>query len=151
NRDHFLKITVMVEHLDAAIPAVCDVNVAFRIGGDTVRRVELTGLCAPRIAPRFYPVPILVELRNARVDVAVADKNVALWIPCHVCRLAELSVDGGSRGIDACPRSAFIRRFLLTSEYHRHAAFGIELDDHVGAFVDGPDIVFSVDSNRMRK
>ena len=36
------------------------------------------------------------------------------------------------------------------AEEHGHAAPGVELDDHVGSFVDRPDVVFGIDPHRMR-
>src|ERR1700745_3802599 len=40
---------------------------------------------------------------------------------------------------------AFIRGFLLAAKDHHHAAGGIEFDDHVGAFIGGPDVVLRID------
>jgi hypothetical protein len=45
----------------------------------------------------------------------------------------------------------FVGGFLLASEHHQDAAFGIELDHHVGAFVGDPDIVGGIDLHRMAK
>ena len=39
----------------------------------------------------------------------------------------------------------------LAAEHHHHAALGIELDDHVRAFIDGPEVVLRVDSDRVRE
>ena len=41
--------------------------------------------------------------------------------------------------------------FLLTPDHHGDTALGIELDDHVGALVDGPDVVFFVGPHRVRE
>ena len=38
-------------------------------------------------------------------------------------------------------------RFRPPAQQHDHLAFGVELDHHVGAFVDGPDIVLRIDSH----
>src|SRR5206468_2085880 len=46
---------------------------------------------------------------------------------------------------------AFVGGFLLAADNHSDAAFGIELDDHVGAFVGDPDVVVLVDADRMRE
>ena len=46
---------------------------------------------------------------------------------------------------------SFVGRFLLAPEHHHHAAFGIELDDHVGAFVDGPEVIVLVEADGMRE
>ena len=47
----------------------------------------------PVLAPRLHPVAVLVVLGDARVDVAVADVDVALRVPGDVGRLAEQAVD----------------------------------------------------------
>src|ERR1700682_738520 len=44
---------------------------------------------------------------------------------------------------------AFVGGFLLAAKNHDDAAFGIELDDHVGAFVGDPDVVVLIDANGM--
>src|SRR5262249_19781764 len=64
--------SLAVEHLDAAVAAVGDVEVALRVRGDRMRRVELAGL-GTAVAPGLHPVAVLVDLGDARVDVAVAD------------------------------------------------------------------------------
>ena len=59
---------------------------------------------------------------------------------------------GGSGGLGCLQRpGAFVRGFLLAPEHHRHPALGIELDDHVRAFVRGPDVVLLVDPHRVRE
>ena len=45
----------------------------------------------------------------------------------------------------------FVRGFLLAPEYHHHAALRVELDDHVRALVDGPDVVVLVDADVVRE
>ena len=44
-----------------------------------------------------------------------------------------------------------VGRFLPASEYLRHASGRIELDDHVRALVDGPDVVVLVDAHGVRE
>jgi len=39
-------IALAIENLDAAITAVCDIDIALRIGCDAVRRVEIARLVA---------------------------------------------------------------------------------------------------------
>ena len=46
---------------------------------------------------------------------------------------------------------AFVGGFLLAPEHHDDLAFGVELDDHVGAFVGGPDVVILVDAHGVRE
>ncbi len=40
---------------------------------------------------------------------------------------------------------AFVGGFLFAAENHDDAAFGVEFDDHVRAFVGDPDVVVLVD------
>ena len=82
------KFAVAVEDLDAAVVTVGDIERPAGVGGDVMRRAELAFAVAG-LAPRFEPVTILVELGNARIDVAVADKDIARRIPGDVGRLAE--------------------------------------------------------------
>src|SRR5215813_1327772 len=140
---------VGIEDLDAAVAAVGDVDVAARIGRDTVRRVELA-LLRPLLAPRLHPVAVLRKLCDAGIDVAVADEDVALRVPGDVRRLPELAIHVRAWRRDARPRDGFVRRFLLPSEDHRDASVGRELHDHVGSLVDDPDVVVAVYAHGMR-
>src|SRR5262249_46132539 len=78
--DLALEGAIGVEHLDAVVVKIADVNVALRIGGDAVHEVELAGTFAA-LPPRLHPVAILVVFGHARIHVAVADVDVALRIP----------------------------------------------------------------------
>src|SRR6266581_1239090 len=50
------------------------------------------------------------------------------------------------RRLDVLERlGTFVGGFLLAAENHDDAAFGVELDDHVGAFVGGPNVVVPID------
>ena len=80
DRDLAEEFAVAVEDLDAAVAAVGHVDVSLRVGGDAVRRVELAGLVAG-FAKGHEPFAVLVDLGDARVDVAVADVGVAGWRP----------------------------------------------------------------------
>src|SRR5206468_648966 len=91
------ELAALIEHLDAAVAPVGDINVALVVGGNAVRRVELSELSPSWFAVRADPVAVLVELGDARVDVPVADVDIALRIPGHVGGLAELAVDGRQR------------------------------------------------------
>src|SRR5213596_2216914 len=60
------------------------------------------------------------------------------------------SVDWRARRVDALPWfGAIVRSFLLAAKHHRHAAFWIELDNHIRAFVDGPEVVLPIDAHRV--
>ena len=42
-------------------------------------------------------------------------------------------------------------RIFAPPDGHQHLALGTELDEHVGAFVDRPDVVLRVDAHRVRE
>src|SRR2546422_4816398 len=139
------EFSVRIENLDAVVAAVGNVNIVLRVDSDAVRSAELAGLVA-RFAPGFEPVAVLVDLGDARIDVAVADVSVAGGIPSHVRNLAEHAIDRSKGWLDVLERlGAFVGGFLLATEDHHDAAFGIELDNHVGAFVGDPDVVVLID------
>jgi hypothetical protein len=60
------QLSLAVEHLDAPVAAVRNVDVALRVGGDAVRRVELTGLVAG-LAERFEPLTVYTAAVNTRI------------------------------------------------------------------------------------
>src|SRR6266699_1400131 len=72
-RELALEPALPVEHLDAPVAAVGDVDVPLRVRRDRVRRVEFAGFGAA-VAPRLDPLAVPVHLGDARVDMAVADK-----------------------------------------------------------------------------
>src|SRR5712692_457454 len=82
-----------VENLDAAIATVSDVNIVLRIHSNAVRGVELAGLSAG-FAPGHQPVAVFICLRDARIDVAVADVRVSGGVPGDVRDLTKHAVDG---------------------------------------------------------
>ncbi len=59
----FLEVQIVVINLDAEIAAVRDVNVALRVGGDTMRRVELVVAGAVR-SHRLHPGAVLRDLHE---------------------------------------------------------------------------------------
>src|ERR1043166_955226 len=93
-----LEVAVGVEHLDAPVAAVGDVDVVVAIDGDVVRVADHAGVLVRMVAaaaertPRLHPVAALVELGDARVHVAVADVDVVLRIPRHAGRACEQSL-----------------------------------------------------------
>src|SRR5258705_8095990 len=82
------ECAVRIEYLNAPVAAIRDVDVPLCVGSDAVRRVEFAGL-GSAIAPLFHPGAVLVELGHARVDVPVADEDIAFGIPRHIRWLAE--------------------------------------------------------------
>jgi len=145
NGDLAEEFSVAVENLYAAVAAIGDVDVALRVECDAVRRVQLARLVAG-FAPGLEPIAVLVHFGDARIDIAVADVGVASGVPSDVGDLAKHSINRRERGLGMLQRGgAFVGSFLLAAEDHEYAAFGIELDDHVRAFVGDPDVVVFVD------
>jgi hypothetical protein len=92
--DDALKGALAIEYLDAPVGAVGNVDFAGGVGGNRMHRIELAGSGA-RPAPRFEPLAVLVDLGDARIDVAVGDIGIALRIPRYVGRLAKAAILGG--------------------------------------------------------
>ncbi len=149
DRELPLKVAVRVEHLDAAVAAVGDVDVAAVVAGDRMQNVELS-LPRPALAPRFHPASGLVDLHDARVVVAVGDEDVAVRVPRDVGRAIERSPPGPRHR----PRRRLHRRldgFGAAAEHHQHAPGRVELHDHVRAFVRRPEVAALVDADRVRE
>ena len=99
----------------------------------------------PRSPQDLSQSPSLLDLGDARIDVAVADECVAGGVPGDVGHLAEIAVAGGQRRVRMLERGGvFVRSLLLAAEHHIDAALGVEFDHHVRALVGYPDIVLGV-------
>src|SRR5258706_14993727 len=84
-----LQISIAVEHLDAAVAGIGDIHEALRVDRDAPRLAELAGR-GSGLAPRANELPVLVELRNARVGAEpVRDIDVARRVPCDIGRAVE--------------------------------------------------------------
>ena len=107
------------------------------------------------LAPRLHPAAVLVDLHDARVVVAVGDEDVAGEIPRDVGRPIERAPPGTRRAATSAAGRRSGRRFFhrlgASPEHHEHFARGIELHDHVRAFVGRPDVAVLVDANRVRE
>src|SRR6266851_5605217 len=151
NDDLAQDFSLAVEHLNAAVATIRNVHSALRINRDAMWSIELPGFTA-RLTPGLNPVALFVDFCDARIDVAVADVGVARRIPCHVGNLSEHSIHWRQRRLGMFQRlRALVRGFLLAAKNHNHAALGVELDDHVRAFVGDPDVVILVDFYRVRE
>ncbi len=149
DRKHAQKFSVGIEDLNAPVGAIADVEIVVVIDDDGMRQAKLPRRGA-LVAPGFYPVAVFVIFRDARVDVSVGDVNVAARIPGYVGGLAEKPVHGGKRWIWMAPRLAvLVRSFGAAPENHGYAARLVELDHHVGTFVDGPDVVVLIDAHAV--
>src|SRR5579863_5279958 len=145
--DCALIFAVDVEDLDAAVIAIGDIDCAARVGDNVMQRAELAFAIAG-LAPRLQPVAVLVELGDARIDIAVADEDIAGRIPGDIGGLPEAAGLRWQRWFHVRPRSGLgVGCFLLAPDHHGYPPLRIEPDDHVGALVDGPDIVVLVDAH----
>ena len=106
----------------------------------------------PRLAPGLEPLAVLIDLGDARIDVAVADKSVAGLVPGDVGHLSEKAIVGRKRRVRMFEwRGVLVRGFLFAPEHHVDPAFRGELDHHIRALVGDPDIVLGVDLHRVRE
>ena len=116
-----------------------------------MRSAELEIGVAAR-ADGLHKAAVLVVLHHAAVEVAVGDEDVALLIKGHVGLAAEavllvaavISTATGHVGQAG-------HRVFAPADGHQHLALGAELDEHVGALIDRPDVVLGIDANRMRE
>ncbi len=138
---------VVVEHLDTAVVAIGDEHVAARIGLDAVRGVELQRF-GTADADRLDEAAVLVVLRHTRVVVPVGDEDVALRVPGDV----GWAIEAVRRrlGHRRRRRDQPFDRFMTAPHHHLDLAFGVELDDRVGAFVNRPDVVLGIDAHGVR-
>src|ERR1700694_4672638 len=74
---------VAVEDLDSPVASVGDVDVAFGVGCDGMRCIELVGLISAG-SNRFDKSPVLVVLDHSRIAVAVGDVDVSGRVPSDI-------------------------------------------------------------------
>src|SRR5579863_8686745 len=90
--DEALELTVAFEYVYATVAAIGDVHVALTVDLHVVGIIEGAGvLIRMRSAhavtsPGGNPVAPRVHLGDARVDIAIADVDVAFRVPSHVGR-----------------------------------------------------------------
>src|SRR5216684_3322560 len=77
DRKHALEIAIAIKDLDATVRAIANINIVLKVNSDRVWQVKLTGAGTLR-SPGLNPVAVLVDLGDARVDVAVRDVDAAL-------------------------------------------------------------------------
>ena len=90
-RPHVEKLPIFVEHLDAAVCSIGNIDAPVLVDRHRVHRVELAGAGA-RCSPRQEELSIPVELDHARVRVSVADEEGAVGKPRDVRGAAEMPI-----------------------------------------------------------
>ena len=89
-------MTAAIEHLNALVTLVRDVDIALGVGGKRMGRVELPSVGSSR-SPREEESSVPVELRDACVrSVTVGDEDVAFAVPGDVARTGELVTGAAS-------------------------------------------------------
>src|SRR6266481_3561459 len=82
--DEFLEISIDVKDLNAAVAAIGDIYVVIAIDADVVRIADMArifvGVDTSRsiTSPLLDPVAVLVELGDARIEIAVAYVNIVV-------------------------------------------------------------------------
>ena len=129
------ELAVLVEHLDAVVRAIADVDAALLVGHDGVHRVHvvrarLVGRRAAH-APRRDVLAVPIELDDARVRVAVADEEGAVGQPRDVGRPREV-------------RLVVAGHAARADRLHQRLAVARELEERVRAVIDEPDVAIRV-------
>ncbi len=93
--------------------------------------------------------PVLVVFDRSRIDVSVGDENVALSVPRDVGRASELVLSIQHRTVGGVGLGGAGHSLRPAAEHHHDPPGGVELDDHIGPFVDNPDVVFPIDADLM--
>src|SRR5262249_49485351 len=110
---HFEQLPGLVEHLDADIVAVRDVETASRIETNRVRNAELSELAA-QLAPLLDVLAGVIEVDDSGVDVTVGDKDVPFRGDDGVRWLVEVRpVAAGLAGSAEGQQQLAVRRKLL--------------------------------------
>src|SRR5437867_744199 len=147
---NFDEVQIAVEYLNTPVPAVRDVNISFGVGRDRARRVHLSRLRSTR-TDFFDDTAVLVVLRNARIAVSVRNVDVPCGIPGNIGRPVEPIRLRGRRWGSGRRRWAHTFNSLFSSAHrHHNASFRTELDDHIGSFIYGPDVVLRIDADPVR-
>ena len=137
------KDAVLVEHLDAPVEAVRHIDAAIVAHGDSVGHRELSiALARLQRPPPEQRRPILVELHDSTVRIAVADEERTIREPVDHRRSIEvLQVVVGSEDAHLAERE------------HLRLAVVRELVDDVVHVIDHPDVplwIVRLDVNLMR-
>ncbi len=132
-----LVFAVAVEHLDAVVLAVGDIDETVGVGCDVVDDVELAGIGA-RFAPGLDQSAVGREFVDAGIAVTVRDVDFAL---------------GRERGVGAAVERLAAhegRRLVRDADRQQHFAVGRAFPHRVVAVIGAIEIVLGVDVQSMR-
>ena len=127
----------MITYVNPAVAAVSHIDIALSVRCDAVRRIELARAIT-RLAPGFQPFAVRIHLGHARIDVTIADIDVARGIPGHVRHLTEHTVNCRQRGLSAEEAVALIvNGFVKDVLQHLPMEFAVEAQKLISICLDG--------------
>ncbi len=130
-------MAVGVEHLDAGVVAVGDVEQALRVEDERMRQIEFAWPLA-LAAPGLDEGAVAIELQHARVGLAVAlqHEDIAGRPDHRFVRLVEQPQMSERMPIAGA---------ALDAEHHFKPPHRVELVNQVRSDVGGPDVVLRID------
>src|SRR5579871_45924 len=140
-----------IQHLNAAVATVRDVETILRVDDHRVQRTELART-RTRLAEGPDPVAVAIVLGDPGVDVAIADVDVVVRVPGHIRYLTEQTVGGRQRRMGMRERMcAFVRCLGLATQHECDAPPGIEAHYQIGTLIGHPHVVIPIDAHGMRE
>ena len=135
-------VAVGVEHLDAGVVAVGDVEQSLGVEHQRMRQVEFAGALA-LFAEGLDEVAVAIELQHQRLALAVAlqHEQIAARSDHRLVRLVEQ------------PQMAVLVPLagaVFAAQHHLQPPGGIEAIDQMGGDVGRPDVVVGIDAQPMR-
>src|ERR1700722_10218913 len=169
------EVAIAVKDLNSLVCRVRHIDIALRIHGDSVNRVELARAVSSR-SPGLNELSILIKLGGSRIAKTVGNIDVPGGIPRDVGgALENIALCAGSRnralrrwvfaatsGRGSCAGASLRAsrtvqrhsrnplRLSLPSEQHLHLSIGIELDHHARHLVHDPYVVLRINAYLLR-
>src|SRR5262245_44071463 len=121
---------VLVEDLDPAVGPIRHVDASPIVNGNGVNEVKLARSRA-RFSPRHKILPILVELYDSRVDVAIGDENPSIRKPRDIRESTEVLV-------------VLALHETLAERHDEFLPIMRELEDLMQIVVNNPNVLFGI-------
>src|SRR5947209_16991370 len=86
-------------------------------------------------------LPVFVVLHDARVAVTIGHEDVARRTPRDIGGAIECIRSGTCAGTRRWESNSRIGRFGAAPQQHHNLPLRAELDNHIAAFIDSPDVV----------